>query len=161
MRRAVGLPEFRSAALVASYVGMGGEVDPGPHLPDTGATIALPVTRRGEPLRFVVPDGALVDGPYGTLQPEAGTEVEPRHLDLVLVPLVVADRSGNRLGHGAGYYDRTFAFRRRQAAPPLLVGLAHAFQVVERLEPEPWDVPLDMVVSGAGILRPGPPMGED
>ena len=86
-------------------------------------------------------------------------------LEVVLLPLVAVDWSGNRLGHGTGYYDRTFAFRRDRDTP-ILIGLAHRFQVVESIEPSPWDVPVDLVVTetgifGRGIAPSGSPMGED
>jgi|TARA_B100001750_G_scaffold185431_1_gene154489 5-formyltetrahydrofolate cyclo-ligase len=111
-------------------------------------------------LRFVIPDGVLVDGPFGIRQPDRGVEVDPTDLAIVLVPLVVADRRGNRVGHGAGFYDRTFAnLLRVPGTPerqpgPLLVGLCHDLQVVEELEARPWDVPLDVLVTEVGLIRP-------
>ena len=57
-----------------------------------------------------------------------------------------ADIEGNRLGHGGGYYDKTFALERMDRRP-MLIGLAHSFQIVERLEVNPWDVPLDVLVT--------------
>ena len=91
--------------------------------------------------------------------------MEPTELEVVLVPLVAVDWSGNRLGHGAGYYDRTFAFR-RDRDHPVLIGLAHQFQVVESIKPSPWDVPVDLIVTETGIFGRGIapstfPMGED
>jgi len=167
------LPEVSGAATLGAYLGVRGEVDPGgllgPGLPDGApeggvvpGRVALPVTRTGEPLRFVVPTGPLVEGPFGIRQPGDGDEVEPMDLDVVLVPLVAADRRGNRIGHGAGFYDRTFAriADLREAPdgaggerPPLLVGVCHGFQVVDSIEARPWDVPLDLVVTEVGITR--------
>ncbi len=77
-------------------------------------------------------------------------------LPVVLVPVVVADQLGNRVGHGGGFYDRTFASTREAGrSRPLLIGLCHAFQVVPKLEARPWDVPLDLVVTEVGLVRPG------
>ena len=93
---------------------------------------------------------------FGIRQPGDGREVTPHDLDLVLIPVVVADELGNRVGHGAGFYDRTFAHDRGAGrARPLLIGLCHAFQVVPRLEARSWDVPLDLVVTEVGLVRPG------
>lgn len=74
---------------------------------------------------------------------------KPTQLDLVIVPLVAFDRSGNRMGMGGGYYDRSFQFRRYREhfTKPLLVGVAHHFQEQENLPNQPWDVPLDAVVT--------------
>ena len=72
-----------------------------------------------------------------------------RQLDVVIAPLVAFDESLNRLGMGGGYYDRTFAFRKRARVlrRPVLIGVAYSFQRVDRLQPENWDVPLDVVIT--------------
>ena len=156
VERLRGLPEVREAQTIGAYLGVRGEVDPSALCDDEGLDVALPVTTPGEPLRFVVPVGPLLDGPFGIRQPGDGREVSPDDLDLVLLPVVVADELGNRVGHGAGFYDRTFARdRRADPARPLLIGLCHAFQVVSRLEARSWDVPLDLVVTEVGLVRPG------
>ena len=156
VERLRGLQEVREARTIGAYLGIRGEVDPSAFCDDKGLDVALPVTTPGEPLRFVVPVGPLLDGPFGTRQPGDGWEVLPDDLDLVLVPVVVADQLGNRIGHGAGFYDRTFAHTREAGrSRPLLIGLCHAFQVVPQLEARPWDVPLDLVVTEVGLVRPG------
>lgn len=79
---------------------------------------------------------------------------DPRHLDIVLVPLLAFNRKGARIGMGAGFYDRAFAFRNTTQGikRPLLVGLAHAFQESESLMPEPWDVPLDAIITDQELI---------
>ena len=159
------LSGYIDAALVASYMSRDGEIDPAELLREKSPKVALPVTRAEEPLRFVIPDGPFELGPFGIRQPTTGRVVQPTELEVVLVPLVAVDWSGNRLGHGAGYYDRTFAFR-RDCDHPVLIGLAHRFQVVESIEPSPWDVPVDLIVTETGIFGRGIapsafPMGED
>jgi 5-formyltetrahydrofolate cyclo-ligase len=74
-----------------------------------------------------------------------------RRLDLVLMPLVGFDPHGNRLGMGGGYYDRTFAFLHRHShwRKPRLVGTAYDFQRQAQLDAQPWDVPLDAIVTEA------------
>jgi 5-formyltetrahydrofolate cyclo-ligase len=108
--------------------------------------------RFGEPLhanRHGIPEPEV--SPADTLAPDA--------LDVVLVPLLAFDRHGHRLGSGAGYYDRSFAFLATQARParPLLVGVGYGFQQVERLPAQPWDVPLDYVATDAELIRCAPP----
>jgi 5-formyltetrahydrofolate cyclo-ligase len=96
---------------------------------------------------------------FGIEEPQPGAQtVAPTRLDVVCVPLVAFDRRGTRLGHGAGYYDATFAFRcapRRRR--PVLVGLAHAVQEVDELDRQPWDVPLDLVVTESEVIVCGAP----
>ncbi|SVD12886.1 uncharacterized protein METZ01_LOCUS365740, partial [marine metagenome] len=88
------LSGYTDAALVASYMGRDGEIDPAELLRGKSPEVALPVTRAEEPLRFVVPDGPLELGPLGIRQPTTGRVVEPTELEVVLVPLVAVDWSG-------------------------------------------------------------------
>ena len=69
---------------------------------------------------------------------------------MVVVPCVAVDPSGNRLGFGAGYYDRALA----GPSPVIRLGVAFEVQVVDRIEPAPWDVPLDVVVTESRVIRP-------
>ena len=55
------------------------------------------------------------------------------------------DATGQRLGMGGGWYDRSFAFRRDRAAPPWLVGAGFAAQQVPALEAAGWDVVPDAI----------------
>ncbi len=75
-------------------------------------------------------------------------------LDLVVMPLVGFDRHGNRLGMGGGFYDRCFAFKNKQPfrSSPVLVGFAYALQETNDIEPEDWDVKLDLIVTENGII---------
>lgn len=87
--------------------------------------------------------------------PEPGTaQIMPaRSLSVVLMPLLGFDGAGTRLGSGAGYYDRVFAFRRRRHSwhRPLLVGVAFACQRVDHIELGRHDVPLDAIVTEDGV----------
>ena len=74
---------------------------------------------------------------------------------MVFVPLLGFDSQGVRLGAGGGYYDRAFAFRRWRSAwhAPRLIGIAYAFQQLERITPAAHDVLLDAVVTDKGMLQ--------
>lgn len=80
---------------------------------------------------------------------------KPWALDLILMPLVAFDTQGNRLGMGKGYYDRTLKFlrHRRHWRKPRLVGIAYEFQKVEPLAHQPWDIPLDAIVTEQAIYN--------
>ena len=147
-------PEFLAnlahGLTVASYVPVGGEADPH-HLAraavEAGCRIALPhVTSREEELRFLAWDteAALAPGPFGLSQPElTAAELAP---DLILTPLVGFDAAGNRLGQGAGHYDRAFA----RFPDALRIGIAFDVQQTDSLQPDPWDVPLHAIVTESG-----------
>ena len=141
------LARLRSDLVVAAYVPVGGEADPVALVEaarHAGCRLALPhVVDRATPLRFLAwdPDVVLAAGPFNLTQPAAyAEELAP---DVILTPLVGFDRSGNRVGQGAGHYDRAFA-----AHPAAWrVGVASSVQEVARLTPDPWDVPLHAVVT--------------
>lgn len=80
--------------------------------------------------------------------------IDPRLLDVVLLPLVAFDVHGWRLGFGAGFYDRKFSFLRRQfVARPILIGIGYEFQRVPSQIPNAWDVLLDAVVTEHGLRQ--------
>ncbi len=84
----------------------------------------------------------------GILEPDLTTTqlISSRSLDLIITPLVAFDNKGNRLGMGAGFYDRTFAFKKLSSrSKPHLIGLAYQFQLTPNIQPESWDVALTAV----------------
>jgi 5-formyltetrahydrofolate cyclo-ligase len=95
---------------------------------------------------------------YGIEEPAATNRcVAPAGLDVVLVPVVGYDRRGNRLGMGAGFYDRALRRRldaRRAWRRPRLVGVAFACQELPGIAASPWDVPLDLIVTEQGVVVP-------
>ena len=76
--------------------------------------------------------------------PEPTTEPYVGDIDLILVPGVGFDKSGNRLGRGGGYYDK---FITRLGRKTLLVGVGYDFQLVEEVPANRWDKRLDYVVT--------------
>ena len=117
-----------------------------------GCDLALPITpRAGQPLRFHrwEIDGLLNDGPYGTKQPPADNDkCDP---DVILAPLLAFDGDGWRLGYGGGFYDRTVASLRNFGQRVNLIGIAYEEQKLDKLPVGPFDMPLDAVLSPAGI----------
>ncbi|MBB3346698.1 MULTISPECIES: 5-formyltetrahydrofolate cyclo-ligase [unclassified Sphingomonas] len=138
--------------VVASYAPIGSEADPAAleaAARAAGCRLALPhVVDRATPIRFLAwdADHALADGPFGLRQPDgAHAEVVP---DLVLTPLVAFDAALNRIGQGAGHYDRAFA-----AFPAALrIGIAWSVQQLDSITPDPWDAPLDAIVTERGWI---------
>ena len=73
-------------------------------------------------------------------------------LDVIICPLVAVDLNGNRMGMGGGFYDTTLGNSYRSGVKkPLKVGWCYDFQVVEQLARQPWDVPLDGLITPNGI----------
>lgn len=73
--------------------------------------------------------------------------------DVVIVPLVGADRRGARIGYGKGWYDRFFASQLSSATPPFKAGICFGFQMVDEVPADPWDQFLDIVVTENGIIN--------
>lgn len=136
--------------IVAGYSAIGDEIDPARIGTALGGRYALPYfATREDAMAFRLAETALEGGPFRIPQPTAEASlVEP---DVLLVPLVAADPAGNRLGQGKGHYDRALA-ELVERKPILTIGVAWDVQIVGHLAPDPWDVPLDRVVTPGGIL---------
>jgi 5-formyltetrahydrofolate cyclo-ligase len=148
-RRLLGLPFAPTRGYVAGYWAMDGELALHAwqlRLPP-GLVYCLPVLHEDGRLRFGAwrTGDPLVANRYGIPEPELAPDslLPADAMSLVVAPLVGFDPQGRRLGMGAGWYDRSFAFRDRRPPPPWLVGAAFAAQQVDAIEPQPWDVPLD------------------
>jgi 5-formyltetrahydrofolate cyclo-ligase len=154
------LPEFHTDMRVAGYWATDGELPLNlaiPALAARGQQFLLPMLDRERELRFAPwrSGDAIQPNRYGIPEPVTPQEwYAPFQLDLVLVPLLAFDRRGQRLGHGGGYYDRSFAFLAGQIRPtePLLVGIAYAFQEVDTIEAQAWDIALDYVATDHELI---------
>lgn len=87
---------------------------------------------------------------YGISEPALDVQlVSPvNRLDIIYTPLVGFDSQGNRMGMGGGYYDRTLAAN----SDIPTIGLAHDCQQVDNLNVEPWDIPLDQIVTPTQMI---------
>jgi 5-formyltetrahydrofolate cyclo-ligase len=146
-----GLPiDIKAGTVVAGYSPIRSEIDPTPlmrALAAQGARLALPaVMARGKSLAFRAWSAGdrLTLGPLGILEPSpAAAELVP---DILLVPLAAFDRSGHRIGYGAGHYDFTLAHLRK-VKTIAAIGLAFAVQEIKTIPMQPHDVALDYVLT--------------
>jgi 5-formyltetrahydrofolate cyclo-ligase len=137
-------------AIVSGFMPMRSEINPLPlmqKLSEAGAQLALPaVAGRGKPLvmRAWAWGEPLDRGQWGIREPKPeATELEP---DILLVPLLAFDRTGHRIGYGAGYYDMTIA-RLRAIKPVTAIGVAFAAQEVAKVPATERDARLDLVLT--------------
>lgn len=136
--------------IVSGFMPMKTEINPLPllrKLADSGAQLALPcIDGRGKPLimrayRF---GDAFKSGQWGIREPMPDApEVKP---DVLLVPLACFDRSGHRIGYGAGYYDRTIASLRAHK-PVITIGIAFVLQEIPQVPATEHDERLDFVLT--------------
>ncbi len=141
--------------IVSGFMPLKSEINPLPllrKLAGQGARLALPVVAgRGKPLvmREWVFGERLVAGVWGIREPKPeAAVVDP---DILLVPLLAFDRTGHRIGYGAGYYDLTLA-QLRARKPVIAVGLAFAVQEVPTAPATPRDALLDLVLTEREVL---------
>jgi 5-formyltetrahydrofolate cyclo-ligase len=144
-----------AGTIVSGFMPMKSEINPLPllrKLAERGAALALPaVPGRGKPLimRAWQWGEPLNSGVWGIREPKPGAkEVDP---DILLVPLLLFDRQGYRLGYGGGYYDRTIAGLRARK-PVIAVGIAFSAQEVESVPITPRDVRLDLVLTEREVI---------
>jgi 5-formyltetrahydrofolate cyclo-ligase len=155
--RVASLPAFAAAGTVALYPAMGAEVDTAEIArlaQAAGKRLAWPrLEAAGLRLGFAAcAPGDLVPGPFGTRAPPPGAAPVPlEEIDLMLVPGLAFDASGQRLGRGRGHYDATLAALPGRAAR---IGLCFEAQLVPEVPREGHDAPLDAVITERRVIRP-------
>ena len=157
IRRTLNL---RPGLRIAVYAPLPSELDTGPLVRLARrhrCRIYLPrlTDLRRRRMQFVEARGAMHRNHLGIMEPVHLRRLSAHDLDLVFVPLVGFDATGMRLGMGAGYYDRAFAFLRQRTywLHPRLIGLAYSFQQVPRIEGAPHDVHLNQVITEKGPIK--------
>jgi 5-formyltetrahydrofolate cyclo-ligase len=156
-RRVWTVPEVAEARTLLLFASLSDEVATAPMAAEArrrGIVVVYPrcLPQRAMTLHRVDAEAGLRGGRYGILEPDAGAcpLVGVADLDAALVPGLAWDRALRRLGRGAGYYDRLFADPAWRA---FRCGLFFAAQELPALPADPWDVPLDAVVTGREVAR--------
>ena len=150
---------FKKAKRIGFYHSVRGEADPS-SLQCNDKQFFLPVLskNKNEGLVFIElnEETEFEDNKFSIPEPvyDENKIVAGNSLDLVLVPLLGFDNQGHRLGMGGGFYDRCFAFKKQGNSTPILMGYAYDFQEVESLQPEAWDVDLDMIATESNLIIP-------
>jgi 5-formyltetrahydrofolate cyclo-ligase len=153
---------FLTSRRVACYLPNDGEIDSAlviKNIHRLRKILYLPVLSRlsHDRLWFAEagPKTKLVPNRFGIPEPVVKSRdlVRAQELDLILMPLVGFDDTGNRLGMGGGFYDRSLEFLRHRNhwRKPHLLGIAYDFQRVNGLAADPWDVPLQGVITDQAV----------
>jgi len=103
-------------------------------------------------LSYIKDFSVLVPSTFGVPEP-IGSEIpaNPGDIDTIILPMLGFDRSGGRIGYGAGYYDRFLAGNRDLRK----IGIAFACQETENLPLDENDVRMDVIVTEDGVVYPG------
>ena len=166
VKQVTHLPIFQNANHIACYLSNDNEIDPYPILElawSLGKHCYLPVlnTSPENKLTFMSyhKNDSLNLNRYKIPEPlpEKSQVKHPEELDIIFIPLVGFDIKGNRLGMGAGYYDRTLESLKTGAhiKKPYLIGLAYELQRVAAIPCESWDVALDIIITEQNIYKIG------
>ena len=147
------LTAWSAATRIALYVASDGEIDTAflaQQARASGKDVFLPVVGPEKSLTFALwqPQDNLQDNQYNIPEPTLGARrCELAQLDILFLPLVGWDGNGRRLGMGGGFYDRALA----TAARPILVGLAHECQRLERVPVTDRDVSMDFIATDTAL----------
>jgi 5-formyltetrahydrofolate cyclo-ligase len=143
-----------ASSVVAGYLPVGSEADACDVITSAlsfGKSLVLPcLSEKDAPLAFRrwAMNDPTETAPGGFQQPSSSHNVlEP---DLILLPLLGFDRMGNRIGQGAGHYDRALELR----PTALRIGMAWSVQEVDTIPADPWDVPLDAIMTEGEWIIP-------
>jgi 5-formyltetrahydrofolate cyclo-ligase len=159
-QRLLALPFAPQNGHVAGYWAMDGEI--ALHvwqmrLP-TDTIYCLPILSDDDRLRFAPWRAGedLVANRYGIPEPaDTSGALPPASMAMIVLPLVGFDAHGHRLGMGGGWYDRSLAFRRTNAAaPPWCVGVGFEAQRLDALQTEPWDIAMDAICTDTDTHLP-------
>lgn len=156
-RHLLAQPEFQKAQAIMIYLPLHGEVDVAPiALRGWQAEKIITAPRLSWGQRHMLPieirslESGLVTARYGVQEPAEGDPIPIEMIDLVLVPAIAYDRQGNRLGRGAGFYDRFLAQPQFRGVS---CGLAFREQLTDHVPVQPNDVPVHMLVTDEEVLR--------
>ena len=154
----MGLQEYTGAQVLASYIAKGSEVQTQALIKNAlggGKRVLVPVTQRNSRELFFseIPTlYAVSTGTLGILEPKPADR-KLRHIttaDIVIVPGIVWDANGHRLGWGRGYFDGALSKVRKDA---LSIGFSFDLQLVEKVPREQFDLPVKMIVTESGVIR--------
>lgn len=146
------LPEFKEAKMILMYASFKSEVHTHDIIKEFLHQKQIVLTKMDSKEKrlalFEVRDWTdLEENPVGILEPKIGREVYPQDIDLVIVPGVVFDTNGKRIGYGAGYYDRLLS----EISGPK-IALAFEVQIAKELPIDNYDINVDKILTEKRVL---------
>jgi 5-formyltetrahydrofolate cyclo-ligase len=151
--RLFSLPEFKAARIVLFFASFRSEVDTGPMIRRAltfGKRVVLPKVKGAELGLYEITDWDkdVSPGAWGIPEPQENRPVRLDEIDLILVPGAAFDGQGNRLGYGAGFYDKLLSTFTKTT-----VALAFEAQIVPRVPAELHDIPIDKIATERRVIE--------
>ncbi len=147
------LDEFKKSKVVMFYVSFNNEAYTHEMIKESLKikTVVVPKVTNNEiePSIIIDFDQLIPSGKFGILEPIEAARINPKNIQLIIVPGIAFDGRGYRIGYGFGYYDNFLA----KIPKALKIGLAFDFQIVDKLPAEGHDVDVDVVVTDKEIIR--------
>jgi 5-formyltetrahydrofolate cyclo-ligase len=153
------MEEFKKSKVIMFFVSFKSEVNTIPMIKETiklGKRVVVPLVIKKKKSLVAIeikdPDKDLSPGEFGILEPkDSENPVNPKEIDLVLVPGLVFDKYGYRIGYGGGYYDNWLKYFNKNKR----IGLAFSLQVIEDKIPiSNHDLPVNKIVTDKAIISP-------
>jgi 5-formyltetrahydrofolate cyclo-ligase len=151
-RRLFQQPEFIAASTILFFASFRSEVDTLPLIRQAlsaGKRVVLPKVRGKELALFEIKelDADVSAGAWGISEPRENNPVALASVDLIIVPGLAFDERGNRLGYGAGFYDKLLA-----SCTTTTAALAYEVQIVPNVPAAEHDVPIQKIVTEKRII---------
>lgn len=145
------LPELVDAQAIGAFVGMLNEPDTTDFLVQSLVPVWLPVVNVDRlSWGLFTSHHDLVPGPWGLHEPATFIDHLPETVSALVVPALAADRKGNRLGTGGGFYDRMFG---DMDSLPTLIAVVFDEELIDNVPVEPFDTSMDVIVTPTQIIR--------
>jgi 5-formyltetrahydrofolate cyclo-ligase len=148
------LIRFEPGTIVSGFFPIRSEIDARPlmdGLRQRGAVLCLPAVLSRDRIVFreLTREAGLVPTGFGTVGPPAEAPVlDPQ---IMIMPLAAYDGQGNRIGYGAGHYDRAISRLEQKGAMPRRFGLAFSVQRVAHIPAEPHDRRIEAIITELGV----------
>lgn len=146
------LEDYQKSKIIMFFVSFGNEVFTHDMIRNAlkNKTVVVPKAAHDEIEPSLIIDfDSLIPGKFGIHEPIEVMKIAHKNIDLVLVPGIVFDRNGHRIGYGYGFYDKFL----RKAPKAVKVGLCFDFQLVDKIPYEMHDVPVDFIVTEERIIE--------
>jgi 5-formyltetrahydrofolate cyclo-ligase len=147
-----GLPEYRAASIVMFYASFRSEVETHHMIRRAlaeGKRVVLPKVKGKGLALFEIKsfDKDVLPGAWGIPEPEAGIPTELKDIGLIVVPGAAFDGQGNRIGYGAGFYDKLLPLYKGRT-----VALAFELQIAPQVPADAHDIPMQRIVTEKRVI---------
>src|SRR3989344_8886632 len=147
-----GLEQYKKSRTIMFFVSFNSEVGTHGMIKEAlmNKMVVVPKVMHHEIEPSVIIDlDNLIPSKIGILEPIEAMKIAYKNIDLVLVPGIVFDKEGHRIGYGFGYYDKFL----KKVPKAIKIGLVFDLQVIERIPKEMHDVPVDMIVTEDRVVK--------